>query len=55
MKSIFSSKTFWLAIFQGVAGVLIVLADQGIGWALVAKSLIDIVLRGATTTPVKLI
>jgi hypothetical protein len=56
MKSLFRSKTFWVAVLQGVAGVLaLVHPDPTVktagGLALV-KSGIDVGLRVLTTDPV---
>jgi uncharacterized membrane protein len=54
MKSLFESKTFWLAILQGTIGVVV--AIQGIhpqlGQLILAKSLLDVALRILTTSPV---
>lgn len=56
MKSLFSSKTFWLATIQAVAGAIAIFATQypAIGGLLFAKSIVDIVLRLLTTEPVTL-
>lgn len=57
MKSIFVSKTFWVAFIQIVIGGLIIFATDYPDWAgslLLAKSLLDIVLRTLTTAPVKI-
>lgn len=50
MKSIFESKTFWLAVIQAVGGgVIIYLTEMNmIGGVAIAKSVIDIFLRLAT-------
>ncbi len=55
MKSLFKSRTFWLAFAQAVAGAVVAFqyAYPEVGALLVAKSLVDIVLRIITTTEVK--
>ena len=54
MKSIFTSKTFWLAVVQAVVGAVGIFntAYPSVGWLLVAKSVVDVVLRFVTTQPV---
>lgn len=54
MKSLLQSRTFWVAVVQGVLGVLVVVfAHFGLAGALlITKSLIDIVLRLDTDTPI---
>jgi hypothetical protein len=59
MKSLFKSKTFWLAIGQAFAGGagLMVSEDptlHAISWGAVGKSLLDIGLRVATKQPVQI-
>jgi len=51
MKSIFESKTFWLAVVQGIAGILVVIESShpGVGSIIIAKSFVDIMLRYLTT------
>jgi hypothetical protein len=53
-KGWLQSKTFWLAIVQGAVGVVGVLATQypEAGWALMAKSVLDVVLRKLTSKPI---
>lgn len=55
MKSIFSSKVFWLAVLQGVVGVWAVLATSmpDAGWIIVGKSILDVALRFVTSEAVK--
>lgn len=55
-KSILLSKTVWLAVLQGILGVIIALESliPTVGWIMVVKSVIDILLRFITTQPVKL-
>ena len=54
MKSLFQSRTFWLAVLQAVAGIVVVFstAYPTVGGLLVAKSIVDIILRVVTTQPV---
>jgi len=54
MKSIFQSKTFWLAVLQAVVGAVGIFASTypAVGWLLVAKSFLDVILRFLTTQPV---
>lgn len=56
MKSVLRSKVFWLAVIQGIAGVLVAVETQypTAGALLIAKSLVDIVLRMITTEQVKM-
>ena len=55
MKSIFQSRTFWLAIAQAIVGVVVTFfTNAGMaGEALLLKSFVDIMLRVYTTTPVR--
>lgn len=57
MKSIFYSRTFWVAVAQAVIGVWAVLESSlpNVGWVVVGKSVLDITLRFISTTPVKMI
>lgn len=54
MKSLMQSKTFWIAVIQAVAGVVVVALTQLdlVGYVAVFKSLVDIVLRLITTEPI---
>jgi hypothetical protein len=54
MKSIFSSRVFWLAVAQAVAGSLVVFSSAypDVGALIIAKSVVDIALRFVTTKPV---
>lgn len=54
MKSIFKSKTFWIAVIQAVIGIVVVFSDAypAIGGLLIAKSVLDVILRTVTTTRV---
>ncbi len=59
IKSVFASRTVWLAIAQGIAGVLVALyatdpSLTNIGWLAVVKSIIDFYLRMNTTQQVSL-
>ena len=51
MKSLFESKTFWVAVIQAVAGVVVVALTQLdlVGYVAVFKSFVDIILRLITT------
>lgn len=54
-KSLFASKTFWIAVAQAVIGTLVIFSDSFPNWAgelLLIKSLIDVVLRSLTTQPI---
>lgn len=56
MKNPFLSKTVWVAIVQGLVGVLTALMAndptiQTIGGVLLAKSALDLVIRILTTDP----
>lgn len=54
MKSIFHSRTFWIAVIQAIASVAIVVLTELdlIGWVGFVKSFVDILLRVDTSTPV---
>ncbi len=56
MKSLLASRTFWLAVVQGIGGIAIVgLTELDlVGYAALVKSFVDIVLRLDTTEPVTL-
>lgn len=57
MKSIFASKTAWLAILQAVAGVVLTFNGSTTGYlgiGLILKSVIDVVLRMMTDSGVSL-
>jgi hypothetical protein len=58
-KSIFKSKTFWLAVLQGVAGVLGVLHPdptmKAAGGLAIAKSVVDVGLRLVTEDAVHVV
>lgn len=56
-KSIFTSRTFWVAVVQAVLGVLVaaITVDpnlQRLGWITIVKSLLDVMLRLGTDTAV---
>jgi hypothetical protein len=55
MKSLFQSRTFWLAVVQGVAGILVIAETQfpTVGMLVIVKSLVDIMLRTLTITEIK--
>ncbi|MGI1661396.1 hypothetical protein ACRDNQ_04060 [Palleronia sp. KMU-117] len=52
MKSLLTSKTFWLAVIQAVAGVAIAALTELdlVAYVAVVKSTVDILLRMLTTT-----
>lgn len=54
MKQWYLSKTIWLAVLQGVIGVVVAIGTQipDVGWWMIAKSVLDILLRAITTDPV---
>ncbi len=55
-KKWYFSRTLWLAVLQGVLGVVIVINTQAptIGWIVVLKSILDILVRISTSQPVTL-
>lgn len=57
MKSLLHSRTFWLAVLQGVIAIVVVFNTTypQWGWLLMAKSVLDIVLRMVTTEPVTVV
>lgn len=50
-KRWYESRTIWLAILQGVSGIIIALNTQypELGGLLVAKAIVDVVIRITTT------
>lgn len=52
MKSIFNSKTFWLAVIQAVVGGLVIFLTEMdlVGYIAIVKSVGDVTLRYATST-----
>jgi hypothetical protein len=56
VKSILLSKTVWVAIIQGVLGVVVALGTSipTVGWMMVVKSVCDILLRTITTQTVSI-
>jgi len=55
-KSIWLSKTLWIALLQGILGVVVVIGTSApdLGWLLVAKSVLDMVIRFLTIQPVEI-
>lgn len=55
MKALIHSKVFWLAVLQALVGVVVVFATAypDVGFLVLAKSGLDILLRIYTTTEVK--
>ena len=54
MKSLLQSKTFWVAVLQALVGIVAIFATTypTVGSLLIVKSIIDVILRVVTTTPV---
>lgn len=54
-KKWYQSKQIWLAVLQGIAGVLIVVETQypGVGGVVIVKSVLDVALRFLTTTSIQ--
>jgi len=53
-KSIYKSKTFWLAITQAIIGACLTI-DTDVPWLgvlLIIKSIIDVVIRFTTDQPI---
>lgn len=55
MKKIYKSKTFWIAVLQAVTGIAVVFSSTypEIGGLILAKSILDVLLRVVTTTTIK--
>lgn len=55
MKTLFSSKTFWIAVIQAVAGIVIVALTEldMVGYVAMVKSVVDIMIRLVTTEPIE--
>ena len=55
MKTLFESRTFWLAVAQAVASVVSVVLTEldMVGYVGIVKSIVDIVRRVDTTSPVR--
>jgi len=55
MKKWYESKTMWVAILQGVFGILLAFETQygGVGFIILGKSIIDFWLRYLTTKPIE--
>lgn len=53
-KSLFTSRTFWVAMLQAAIGIVVVFSSEypGVGQLVIAKSLLDITLRIVTETKV---
>jgi hypothetical protein len=54
VKALVDSKTFQLAALQAIAGMIVVFstAYPQLGWIVLAKSVLDVVLRMYTTQPI---
>lgn len=57
MKSIYTSKVFWVAVVQAIFGIIVIfsLAYPDVGSLMIAKSVLDVILRATTNQPVKVI
>ena len=55
-KSIFTSKTFIVACLQGILGIIIAVnsIQPELGQIIIVKSVLDIILRYITESPVKI-
>lgn len=53
-KSIFTSRVFWIATIQAVAGAIAIFTTSfpAVGWLVIAKSVVDVALRFTTDIPV---
>ena len=56
MKNLFTSKTIWLAAVQFLIGGLMAMqaSHPSLGWVIMGKSILDILLRFITQEPVSL-
>ena len=54
MKKRYESKSLWIAVAQGVAGILAVIYTQypELGGVMIVKSMLDIYIRTITTQPI---
>jgi hypothetical protein len=54
-KAWWASKTIWIAVLQGLLGVFVAVGSQIelVGWLMIVKSVIDVLLRIITEQPVK--
>ncbi len=57
IKSLFESRTFWVACAQAVVALIAIFAStypqaEWVGVALLVKSLVDMYLRANTSTPI---
>ena len=53
IKSIWKSKTFWVAVIQIIAGILLAVSDQLMaGGALTASGIVAVILRSVTSSGV---
>jgi uncharacterized membrane protein len=54
MKTLLHSRTFWLAVVQAVSGIVVVALTEldMAGYVVVFKSIVDILLRLATSDPI---
>lgn len=54
MKTLLTSKTFWVAVIQAVAGIVVVALTEldMVGYIAMFKSVVDIILRLVTQQPI---
>lgn len=54
MKTLFNSKTFWVAVLQAVAGIVVVALTELdlVGYVAMVKSFVDVFIRIITTEPI---
>ena len=55
MKPWYKSKTIWIAILQGIVGIAVAVATeyQGLGYLMVVKSIVDVIVRYMTTESIR--
>lgn len=55
MKKWYLSKTVILAVLQGVLGIIVAIGSQipTVGWLMIVKSIIDVIIRGMTEESIK--
>lgn len=54
-KKWYLSKTIWLAVLQAILGVFVAIGTEipTVGWIMVVKSVIDVLIRSLTEESVK--
>lgn len=55
-KTLWKSRTFWLAVLQALAGAVVIFATKypDVGALVIVKSVLDIAVRYITSEPVSL-